>query len=269
MRGGFTLVELLVVLSIIAILAGLVLAVLGAVRERGQSARCISNLRQLAAANMAYAADNQGSFAPAQEPGNKVRWHGARDGSNGAFDPTKGFLAPYLGRQGRVKECPALKDVLTGGQSFEVGTGGYGYNASYVGGSPHLPFNDPARFDARKLIQIQNPARTVMFTDTALPRGEGLQEYAYTEPFYFVGPGGKLMGQANPSTHFRHNGRAHVAWCDGHVTAEEPSKISGSNIYGGNNEEHQVGWFGPEEENGFWNPNSPAANGADFADPTR
>jgi prepilin-type processing-associated H-X9-DG protein len=212
---------------------------------------------------MAHAADNHGSFAPAQEPRNLVRWHGARGNTRETFDPAGGFLAPYLGGDGRVKQCPALKDVLTGGQSFENGTGGYGYNAAYVGGSPHLPFNDPARFDARKIIQIQNPARTVMFTDTALPRGKGLQEYAYTEPFYFVGPGGKLMGRANPSTHFRHNDHAHVAWCDGHVTAEEPSKISGSNIYGGNNEEYKVGWFGPEEENGFWNPNSPAANGDD------
>ena len=32
-----------------------------------------------------------------------------------------------------------------------------------------------------------------------------------------------------------------------------------TNFYGGNNEKAEIGWFGPEEENGFWNPRSPAA----------
>lgn len=55
--GGFTLVELLVVLAIIAVLAGLLLPALAAGRKRSYSARCLSNLHQIGIANALYASD--------------------------------------------------------------------------------------------------------------------------------------------------------------------------------------------------------------------
>lgn len=61
---GFTLIELLVVLVIIALLAGLVFPVLAAGRERGRTAACASNLRQLHAAFALYSADHEGLLPP-------------------------------------------------------------------------------------------------------------------------------------------------------------------------------------------------------------
>ena len=59
-RSGFTLVELLVVIGIIAILVALLLPALGKAREAASSVQCMSNQRQVALAIFGFANDHRG-----------------------------------------------------------------------------------------------------------------------------------------------------------------------------------------------------------------
>lgn len=246
--AAFTLIELLVSIAVLAVLSGLILAAVNAARNSADAAKCMGNLRQLASANLTYAAEHDGQYCPAQEPSNLVRWHGVRTGTNQTFDPTRGPLAPYLGESRKVKLCPALLRILRGNETFEDGTGGYGYNATYIGGTPADPFTP------EWMVRIPQPTRVVMFADCAFPRATGLQEYAYAEPWNWVDYRGRLRGQLSPSVHFRHNDSANVAWCDGHITAEPYTKLGGLNTYGGQASKWKVGWFGDPKDNGWWKP---------------
>src|ERR1043166_9378676 len=71
---GFTLIELLVVAAIIAILAALLLHALQSARERGRSAVCLSNLRQVGLASGSWSLDNQDYFLSYYDQPTGRRW---------------------------------------------------------------------------------------------------------------------------------------------------------------------------------------------------
>ncbi len=62
--SGFTLLELLVVIGIIAILAGLILPVLGKAKAKATQASCMGNLHQLSLGWRMYADENDGKLIP-------------------------------------------------------------------------------------------------------------------------------------------------------------------------------------------------------------
>ena len=97
---GFTLVELMIVIAIIAILASLLLPVLSTAKRRAHDTVCAGNLRQLSLAGQMYWSDNEHrAFAYRGESveGGDLFWFGWLErGGEGArrFDLAKGALHP-------------------------------------------------------------------------------------------------------------------------------------------------------------------------------
>lgn len=108
-KQGFTLIELLVVIAIIAILAAILFPVFAGAKERARATKCLSNLKQLAAAFTQYSTDFNGTYPGAGSMSgtynaNPKNWCGSY-GRCARVVLNKGELWSYLRTPG-VYVCP-------------------------------------------------------------------------------------------------------------------------------------------------------------------
>jgi len=148
-QRGFTLVELLVVIGIIAVLISLLMPALSRARRAAQTAACLSNLRQLGVAYQMYANSEKGylpyacfpswgrpAWHPVPQP--MIHWYNALSpfmGKKIEYDLTNGLpITPY---SKVVRACPAW-DVDALGVPDTPGNlwlTGYGQNLTLFLGS--------------------------------------------------------------------------------------------------------------------------------------
>jgi prepilin-type N-terminal cleavage/methylation domain-containing protein len=111
-HSSFTLIELLVVIAIIAILAAMLLPVLGKARERGKSASCSSNLKQIGTGIELYIQDSR-EYLPVCRSFPEKPAAGEED-----LPGITVSLNPYLGGK-KIFGCPSDRPTPeTGGKTL-------------------------------------------------------------------------------------------------------------------------------------------------------
>lgn len=221
-RSGFTLVELLVVIGIIALLISILLPALSKARASAKSAMCMSNLRTLGQCYYVYANDNKGKgfiyayvvAPPTGMTSSQQFWFAARNTASGgtqSWDPATGYLTSYY-KNPAFLNCPSASDEyqkynLLGPVAPPLTT--YAYNGWL------------AYSLATSYSQLTKSAETMALMDAMTIGNTGAPTGVYVSlPPYATF--GSPPGPGSPTLHGRHSGKGNVLWYDGHVSPEQP-----------------------------------------------
>ena len=223
---GFTLLELMVVMGILAALTALLLPALVRARQQTQGLYCMNNSRQLALAWQMYADDHNGLLVPnrhgsaarhAADPDNWVSgwmdWTSNPDNTNTLYltDPRYARLAPYTLHAARLYKCPA--DHYRSRQNPGPRVRSISMNAALGDGNKVNFANwNPPFFFAIRLSDIQSPppARTWLFVDE--------HPDSINDGCFFLNPwqtGANATWRDLPASY--HRGAAGLAFADGHA----------------------------------------------------
>lgn len=199
--SGFTIIELLVTISIIAVLVGMLLPAIATVRDQAKAMKCMKNQQQAVMACLAYANDHKSGL-----PASMI------SGTQNGYWPMmiKTYLEAIVvtNNNNSVTDstavCPEWKPPLTtyslgpNAQLHYDGTSGTRSNSINC-----WPPSSPCVWVEFKLVSITSPSQRLYFADI---NGPGASNRA-------IYPG--VNGGSTSSIAFRHRGRTQAIFVDG------------------------------------------------------
>ncbi|OQA81903.1 MAG: hypothetical protein BWY31_03570 [Lentisphaerae bacterium ADurb.Bin242] len=202
----FTMIELLMVIAMIAILASLLLPVLGKARDRAKAIRCFGNMGTVAKMTAMYIDDNQGYYPTCYGYNDMFEYNvDGRPfyGSICAYFPEKQRLGYIMTTYWNRYTCPTLDRENTFYiQNNSVST--WGGNAYVVPASKNCP----------KAMRIRWPSRLCIAAES----NSGAVTYYATDRY-------NPTKNGKDTVQFRHQNRCNLFFGDLHVGTMTPETV--------------------------------------------
>lgn len=181
-RGGFTLAELLVVVSIICVLMSTLLPSLNRAQRRGEQIHCLANQHQLVLAWLLYAPDHEDQLCPAESYASALK--------------------PYVGMD-EVFMCKGLADP-SGRRSYAV--------SNTMGGRDSR--DGVAPFE--KLHAVSRPTERMVFVDKRPQYSDCFWPVMRYEQSWVWRPNSGFSSTSLVGLAFHHNNGCNITFADGH-----------------------------------------------------
>jgi prepilin-type processing-associated H-X9-DG protein/prepilin-type N-terminal cleavage/methylation domain-containing protein len=222
-RRAFTLMELLVVISIIMILAGMLVPAANRALNQARATSCGSQLRQIGTAVQMYGV-NHAEYLPGCADSYGYQFFGRFKGATEEVDFTLGYLSEYVNSERDIWQCPSTSEDDFMPRAMGPCTG-YGYNYYYLTELKEKGnwWDPDYQYSWQGLPEsvIRDYTTTLVFADSARDWMGPIEENWFLDPTSqcLAWPGWESL-----YVHFRHSLRCNVLWADGHVTSEPPDK---------------------------------------------
>ena len=221
---AFTLVELLVVISIIGLLAGLAVPAISGGLKSAKAGACLSNLHQIGIATMAYAADN--SFKLPDAGASSPEW----------ATTLASFISTGTKSKKSIFVCPGCDKPVEDGSATTVAVT-YGMHSGLM----------PKGGTASNITSVTRATEVILAGDVCQnPGNKGWSPYCIEQPGIISSQSGGRGGSTdlaspisygtdadsgnNPWLRYRHGGKVNVVMVDGHAEAIKKGSVLNKHV---------------------------------------